>query len=237
MTNLQYRETNIDVLRGITIMLVILGHITHIPILKTYIWGFHIPLFIFISGYLSKIDDKSNWIDFIKRYIKLMYPYVFFYICTYLYWILIERNIRDAESNPGYQLIGLFYGTFNPKYNYFNCALWYFPCIITIETIFFIIIKQSKNIFFLLLFTFLLFSIGYIYTKHLSFFPFGINSAMIGLIFFVFGYLFKVYSLGNFISNMSAPHTDGGAVVRMELEKIAPRIVRILHCQYGLVWT
>lgn len=32
---------------------------------------------------------------------------------------------------------------------------------------------------------------------------------------------FVAYSLGNFISNMSAPHTDGGLVVRLTLEKKA----------------
>lgn len=44
-----------------------------------------------------------------------------------------------------------------------------------------------------------------------------------------------VYSLGNFISNMSARHTDGGLMVRMELVKDST--VRLNHCEYSLVWT
>ncbi|MFV0589421.1 CapA family protein [Bacteroides reticulotermitis] len=44
-----------------------------------------------------------------------------------------------------------------------------------------------------------------------------------------------VYSLGNFISNMSARRTDGGLMVRMELVKDST--ARLSKCEYSLVWT
>ena len=44
-----------------------------------------------------------------------------------------------------------------------------------------------------------------------------------------------VYSLGNYISNMSARRTDGGLMVRMELVKDST--VRLNNCDYSLVWT
>lgn len=44
-----------------------------------------------------------------------------------------------------------------------------------------------------------------------------------------------VYSLGNFISNMSARRTDGGLMVRMELVKDST--TRLSKCEYSLVWT
>ena len=44
-----------------------------------------------------------------------------------------------------------------------------------------------------------------------------------------------VYSLGNYISNMSAHRTDGGLMVRMELVKDST--VRLNNCDYSLVWT
>lgn len=70
-----------------------------------------------------------------------------------------------------------------------------------------------------------------------------------------------VYSLGNFISNMSATNTDGGLIFTLELEKyplpppVYPRFTdksyspsfvssfisfpfpRVIHCGYNLVWT
>ena len=45
-----------------------------------------------------------------------------------------------------------------------------------------------------------------------------------------------VYSLGNFISNMSKENTDGGAMVRMELVKYFD-IVQMRSCDYSLIWT
>ena len=45
-----------------------------------------------------------------------------------------------------------------------------------------------------------------------------------------------VYSLGNFISNMSMPRTDGGMVVRMVLKKNVGH-TRLSSCAYSLIWT
>ena len=45
-----------------------------------------------------------------------------------------------------------------------------------------------------------------------------------------------VYSLGNFISNMSKENTDGGAMVKMVLSKKGG-ITRLEDCSYSLVWT
>ena len=45
-----------------------------------------------------------------------------------------------------------------------------------------------------------------------------------------------VYSLGNFISNMSKENTDGGAMVKLELKKLWG-ITRMENCSYSLVWT
>lgn len=46
-----------------------------------------------------------------------------------------------------------------------------------------------------------------------------------------------VYSLGNFISNMQAPNTEGGAIVKLELTKDSDDITRVSDCGYSLVWT
>ena len=44
-----------------------------------------------------------------------------------------------------------------------------------------------------------------------------------------------VYSLGNFISNMSKENTDGGVMVKMTLSKNWG-ITRLVDCSYSLVW-
>lgn len=45
-----------------------------------------------------------------------------------------------------------------------------------------------------------------------------------------------VYSLGNFISNMSKEDTDGGAMVKLEFLRVF-QITRLVDCHYALVWT
>ena len=45
-----------------------------------------------------------------------------------------------------------------------------------------------------------------------------------------------VYSLGNFISNMSAPQTDGGLAVKLVLRKVENK-TRLQSCQYAFIWT
>ena len=45
-----------------------------------------------------------------------------------------------------------------------------------------------------------------------------------------------VYSLGNYLSNMSARRTDGGLMVRMQLVKKGG-VTRLDTCSYSLVWT
>ena len=44
------------------------------------------------------------------------------------------------------------------------------------------------------------------------------------------------YSLGNFISNMSASYTDGGMMLRLVLKKVAGH-TRLIDCGYSYVWT
>ncbi len=58
----------IDVLKGIGIILVILGH-THV-LFRTYIFSFHMPLFFFISGYLFTIDRYKNFAEFACKKVK-----------------------------------------------------------------------------------------------------------------------------------------------------------------------
>ena len=45
-----------------------------------------------------------------------------------------------------------------------------------------------------------------------------------------------VYSLGNFISNMSKANTDGGVMVKLEFIK-HPYHTQLKECKYALVWT
>jgi fucose 4-O-acetylase-like acetyltransferase len=66
----------IDVVRGLGILLVVLGHLeTGFP--ERIIYAFHMPLFFFLSGYVHKVQNKYG--TFLqKRAIHLLVPYVVF---------------------------------------------------------------------------------------------------------------------------------------------------------------
>ena len=91
------RNPTIDILRGIAIFLVVFGHISHIGWTKTYIWGFHIPIFFFISGMLFNENKYNSITNFIKSKFKtLIIPYGIFYLTTFTYWLVIERHTRGG---------------------------------------------------------------------------------------------------------------------------------------------
>ena len=141
MTTVQ-RNSTIDILRGLTIIFVVFGHITRTNWLNHYIWSFHIPVFFILSGYLYNPEKFVTCGNFIKRKFKgLIIPYLIFGILTYLYWLLIESRFRGANLSAGQQLLGLFYGSRYKDFLEFNGPLWFIPCLFSMEVLFFFIEK------------------------------------------------------------------------------------------------
>lgn len=181
------RNRIIDIAKGIAIFLVIFGHITHIPEIRQYIWSFHIPLFFFISGILIKPNKCQNFTRYLgKKSIQLLIPYLIFYIVTFLYWLILEKNTRGAELAWWSQIIGLFYGTYNLQYMYFNGALWFIPCLFSMEILYWFIAKNTRWRIRIALLIILCLT-GIYASPYLSRLPFGINAAMIGLVFLGIG--------------------------------------------------
>lgn len=81
------RDISLDIMKGIAIVLVVIGHVItavrpadykYDPVFR-FCYSFHMPLFIFISGWLTgcKSDDKirkRSWI--LNRFYRLMIPYM-----------------------------------------------------------------------------------------------------------------------------------------------------------------
>lgn len=73
------RNAQIDIIRGIAIILIVLGH-TNSPA-SHFVYLFHVSIFIFVAGFLWDSNDSKNWDNyfiFLKKKIKRLYfPYVF----------------------------------------------------------------------------------------------------------------------------------------------------------------
>jgi fucose 4-O-acetylase-like acetyltransferase len=186
------RINHIDILRGIAICFMVFGHVIHVPELRTYIYGFHMPLFFFISGILFKPENYENFKQFfVKKFKALILPYCIFYLITFLYWFLIERRIRGTELSPVNQLLGLFYGKHNIKYSNFNEALWFLPCLFTTESLYFFI-NHINSKWRKLCTCFACYIVGCILIEqNITWLPWGINAALIACIFYGFGNYFR----------------------------------------------
>lgn len=141
------RDKRIDILKGIGIILVVAGHCGS-PF-RNYIYTFHMPLFLFISGYLRYRAKTKDWSTFIKGKIKtILIPYILYWILSMIIFnnivtIIKTGNLATIGIN---QIKGLLMGGKWLSYYSNNVALWYllffFICIIVFE---FLIRKFKYN--------------------------------------------------------------------------------------------
>ena len=116
------RIKSIDFCKGIAILLVVLGHATEhtnaslsYDWLYEYIYSFHMPLFMFISGFVF-YKNKYNWIDIKKRAYQLLVP---FFVYQIIVSLIFSGNFSYATwfyniKSPGqflWYLLVLFYIT------------------------------------------------------------------------------------------------------------------------------
>ena len=107
------RSSIFDILKGIGIILVVLGHCGFIY--TNFIYMFHMPLFFIVTGYFFKELNYDNWLNvknFIVRKIKFLYvPYVLtnliFLYCTQLFIKLHFYSAQTPENimMKGYDII------------------------------------------------------------------------------------------------------------------------------------
>lgn len=100
------RLTSIDIARAICIILVVIGH--YIPksspdwyvTINRAIYAFHMPLFMFVSGYIYWATRKPvKYKDFVwKKFQRLMIPYFFASIIIITIKLLSEKGL--SVQNP-----------------------------------------------------------------------------------------------------------------------------------------
>lgn len=93
-----------DFVKGVCIILMIYGHITHIGAkleiqnsIVEFIYTFHMPLFLIVSGLFFKISSNPSQ-QVYNLFRGLVIPYVFF-ITIYLLGLIIVNNLGIQTSN------------------------------------------------------------------------------------------------------------------------------------------
>ncbi|MDI1538643.1 acyltransferase family protein, partial [Staphylococcus aureus] len=89
MTSLKERDYFFDNARAILILLVVFGHMLqpytsgdkYLSALYLVIYSFHMPTFLFISGYFAKNIDKPYYLEKISKRLIVPYMIVFALLC------------------------------------------------------------------------------------------------------------------------------------------------------------
>jgi fucose 4-O-acetylase-like acetyltransferase len=112
------RDTRMDNAKFVLVVLVILGHLIgdismgdkSLLAAWTFIHIFHMPFFIFISGYFTHGDLSGKKIY--QLFVKLLVPYAIFQVLFIFlkFWVLEQRHLDAEMLRPAY-------------------VLWYFPAL------------------------------------------------------------------------------------------------------------
>lgn len=124
----------VDNVKAIAIFLVVLGHFIELNhVLKGVVYSFHIPVFLFITGFL--VSNTLKTLSISQFFKKSVYPYInayaFFSAIAIMLWILLEgfgQNFAVMTS----PVSGAIYGVngVGDLLVHNNGPLWYFPFLI-----------------------------------------------------------------------------------------------------------
>jgi len=204
----------IDIFKGFTIIAVVIGH-SGSP-LTPYVYLFHIPAFIFISGYTFNFKkyDGNFWTLVEVKFKRLIIPYLSFAIffsflqiilSTFGYSKIIYSDNSKALFNP--------FWLFNSisSFNYTNSlagATWFLVMLFSTTVIAYVTLKlQEKfkyNDLILIVYHLILFIVAtsFLYPRwpktHMNYF---LDLGFISIFFFISGYLANKYKLFLLLNN------------------------------------
>ena len=180
-----------DILKGIGILCVLLGHSALSGFPKEIIYGFHMPLFFFCSGVFFK--DRNLRETITKSIKQLLFPYLFFLLvllsCDFVLYLKATHSL---------------YETVTSIYNSINCPLnedcrlyltiWFLPCLFIVRILYALLYRCCKCNEGKLLAISIIAGGGYFIGNHITL-PFFLDSAISCLIYYHFGYCFYKYNL------------------------------------------
>ena len=202
----------IDWAKFFAITLVVMGHLPmeHGHPLIVYINCFHMPLFMFLSGYLTKRQDSfaANWK---KDWTGIVLPFLLYNLILYPYWAIKAYSIGTPITfvnyivNPilGVASLSLLHGLVNGP-TWFLVALFFSRVVLDISTH----LKYKKTLLLLFALTlFILYEINeyYVFTDK--------------LVFIGFARCFPFFLLGHFLKGKIIPsrYSNGSIYLTMLL--------------------
>lgn len=180
----------IDYGKVFAIYLVILAHTNLYEPLEAGIYTFHMPFFFFLSGFLFSFERNPSYKQFVKkRFKQLIIPYIWINIIAYVFWFFIASRVgADADIPVAWYSPIINALLANGKGMVHDVPLWFFVCLFVIENLFFIF-KKIRVGWSILLIVIIL---GFLnYTFNSIYLPFSINTALVGIVFYTFGFIYN----------------------------------------------
>ena len=145
----------IDWAKALAITFVVFGHIPMEKgnFIQNYIVAFHMPLFFFISGYLTK-KEYFNKTTLKKYWRTLIIPYLAYNIIFYPYWVI--RHSIDFPNAGWYDYIKPIIGTIMLQhetvyYESLNGVTWFIESLLIMKIVLAISNKHKNGRYFIFL--------------------------------------------------------------------------------------
>lgn len=133
------REKFIDVAKGLGILLVVYGHVINsgklesLDVISQVIYSFHMPLFFYVTGYLSTLRKYDGDFSFLKQLKKIGLSL----FVPYLVWSLIYMYIGGAlEKSERYKAVLTLRGI---------APLWFLGALGLCEILFFAVMYLARK--------------------------------------------------------------------------------------------
>lgn len=187
----------IDALKGIGIILVLIGH-CGIENINQYIYLFHMPLFFMISGFCWNVEKNRSILfsDFIKKKFKAyVVPYLKVSAICFIIFGLGANLIRIGYGTEYFQqlakyLFGIFIYSRGTTEWLPNCSpIWFLTTLFFAELLFYWVMKAKKPI----LLVFLAGILGYVCYLIGKVFPWNLDNAFITVPYLYVGCLLRRY--------------------------------------------
>ena len=188
----------IDIARGIGIILMVIGHTIDEGWKRSFIFSFHMPLFIMCSGHFFNKNEKIK--TTIKKVIlKLFLPYI---LCSFIVSLILcmKGQYSFGEGIIRWLKQILVSRTFSGRFDFSKIdalgVLWFFPLLGLIRIIFTTSYKlcKSENINLSVIIVLLTY-IGYLLGINKYWLPFSFDVVLASIIFYYVGYLIKEYQI------------------------------------------
>lgn len=192
------RHPHIDTMKAIGIVLVVVGHAPGLDVgIKQAIYGFHMPLFFFVSGLL--LTEGKLFMP-ARAYVAALWrtlgvPYLFFFFVSYAYWLPTHEMASRASSFATIRwwdpLLGVVVG--NGDALYVNVVLWFFTCLISTALLFYFLRRYFSATFLLVALNAL--GMVFVLVRDPSWprLPWGLDNALVALGFYAAGHFFRAH--------------------------------------------